>query len=50
MLYTRKSFTCPATNTASQKRWDLAFLTLEEFKIKYNVTDLEYAALKHVIA
>jgi len=43
MLYTRKSFTCPASGkNTSQRKWDLAFLTKEEYKEKYNLTEEQY--------
>ncbi len=35
MLYQRRSFTLPATNTASQKNWDRAFMSREDFVAKY---------------
>jgi len=45
MLYTRPSFTCPTANNVSQIHWDLAFLSQDEFKAKYSITDLEYVNL-----
>jgi hypothetical protein len=35
MQYTQKTFTLPASSNASQKQWDRAFLSPEEFKKKY---------------
>lgn len=36
MKYTEKSFTLPAASeTTSQKNWDRAFLTADEFLRKY---------------
>jgi hypothetical protein len=38
MLYTRRTFSCPASNNASQRQWDLAFLSDEDYKKKYGET------------
>jgi hypothetical protein len=35
MQYQKPTFTLPASNNASQKQWDFAFLTREEFEEKY---------------
>lgn len=37
MLYTRRVFSCPASSGAStsEKNWDRAFLSKEEFAFKY---------------
>lgn len=37
MLYQRPKFTCPASTgtKTSEKNWDRAFLTAEQFKQKY---------------
>lgn len=45
MLYRFKTFTLPASNSASQNTWDLATLSAEEFKSKYGVNDEQYKAL-----
>lgn len=45
MLYKRPTFTCPASNGASDKQWDLAFLSKEEFQKKYKLSDEQYAKL-----
>jgi hypothetical protein len=39
MQYTEKSFTLPASSNTTQKNWDRAFLTEEEFKAKYPSPD-----------
>lgn len=46
MLYQRRSFTLPATNTASQMKWDFTFMTAEEFMGKYAMTVEQYEDLK----
>jgi hypothetical protein len=45
MLYLRRTFTCPASNTATDKQWDLAFLSKEEYQKKYNVSNEQYERL-----
>lgn len=46
MLYTRQTFTCPAASAKTTNRaWDLATLSKEEFKTKYGVTEEEYITL-----
>jgi hypothetical protein len=35
MKYLMPKFTCPASANTSQKRWDYAFLTDEEYRAKY---------------
>lgn len=35
MAYTMSTFTLPASNKTSQKQWDFAFLTRQEFEEKY---------------
>lgn len=46
MLYRQRSFTCPASNQASDIAWDLSFLTKEEFIKKHKVTEAKYEKLK----
>lgn len=45
MLYKRPTFTCPANGSATEKQWDLAFLSKEEFQKKYHVDDEQYGQL-----
>jgi len=46
MLYTQRTFTCPAAYSGtSDQQWDLAFLPKEEFMAKYQVTEEQYQAL-----
>jgi hypothetical protein len=40
--YLRKTFTLPASNDTSQQKWDMAFLTKEEFMAKYNWDETTY--------
>lgn len=42
MLYEQRTFTLPASQNTSQRRWDLATLTEEEFCHKYGITLSEY--------
>lgn len=44
MKYVQRTFTLPASSghTTSQVRWDLAFLSIEEFVCKYGVNPSEY--------
>jgi len=46
MQYLQHSFTLPAgsTNISSQK-WDLAFMSREEFVAKYQISNKEYDKL-----
>lgn len=45
MLYQRRTFTCPAApNRTSDKTWDRAFLTQEQFAAKYGADEV-YAAV-----
>lgn len=44
MLYTRKSFTCPAASgKVTDKSWDRAFLTAEEFESKHGAGSYDEA-------
>lgn len=38
MKYLRGTFTCPVSTNTNQRRWDLAFLTRDEFTTKYGMT------------
>ena len=44
MLYQRPSFTCPAApHRTSDKDWDRAFLSREQFAAKYGADELDAA-------
>lgn len=44
MLYQRNVFTCPAAGLkTSEKNWDRAFLTPEQFAAKYGTDELNAA-------
>lgn len=43
--YLRPKFTLPASEKTSETRWDLSFLTKEEFITKYKISDAEYRVL-----
>lgn len=46
MLYQQRTFTCPAgPQNTSQRKWDLAMLSRDEFKKKYGIDDAEYERL-----
>lgn len=49
MKYVQRTFTLPASSghTTSQVRWDLAFLSVREFKSKYGVTPREYISFSY---
>lgn len=42
MQYMRPKFTLPASVKTSEMKWDLAFLTKEEFMAKYDLTEGGY--------
>lgn len=43
--YMRPSFTLPASAHTSQEKWDLIFLSKEEFIAKYDMQPLMYDVL-----
>lgn len=46
LLYTQRTFTCPAAYSGTtEQQWDLAFLSKEEFMAKYQVNEEQYQAL-----
>lgn len=45
MLYTRRTFTLPATNKATEVQWDLSFLSAADFMKKHGVTLDQYKKL-----
>lgn len=42
MKYTNKTFTLPASERCSDKNWDLAFVSDEEFFKRYGITKEDY--------
>ena len=43
MQYLQRSFTLPAgSEKISAQKWDLAFMSREEFMAKYQISDREY--------
>lgn len=42
MQYMRPKFTLPASNKTSEMKWDLAFMTKEDFMKKYNWDETTY--------
>jgi hypothetical protein len=43
MQYLQHSFTLPAgSNKISDQKWDLAFMSREEFMAKYEISEREY--------
>lgn len=45
MNYLRPTFTLPASNSATEKEWDLSILTKDEYKKKYKITEEKYKKL-----
>jgi hypothetical protein len=46
MKYLQGSFQLPASTKTNEKKWDYSVLTRQEFKEKYQITDLEYDQLE----
>jgi hypothetical protein len=46
LLYEQKTFTLPASNKATERQWDFATLTPDEFKAKYEIDDQEYSRIQ----
>jgi hypothetical protein len=44
-LYERGTWTCPASHNTSEKKWDLSFLSKQEFIEKYKITSEQYEDL-----
>jgi hypothetical protein len=44
--YAQPSFTLPAgSNSISSQKWDLAFMSRDEFMVKYEISQREYDEL-----
>lgn len=45
MKYLMPTFTLPASNSATEREWDLSILTKKEYIKKYNISEEKYKKL-----